>query len=100
MRQEQLMRQMAPHQQQTLMNGPVPSQLMNAPGYPNRIIQAGMMPTSVMHVPDNSGGMDMTQHKNNLVRQAMLNNNRKLQPPLLIFLSNKVLASGLNKGSC
>lgn len=77
MRQEQLIRQMAPHQQQTLMNGPVPSQLMNAPGYSNRIIQTGMMPNNVMHVPDNSGGMDAAQQHKNLVRTAMLNNNSR-----------------------
>jgi len=74
MRQD-VIRQMAPHQQ--LMSGQVPSQMLSNPAYSGRIIPGGMMANNGMHVPDNTAGMDMS-HKNQLVRQAMLNNNRKL----------------------
>lgn len=75
MRQD-VIRQMAPHQQQ-LMPGQVPSQMLNNPAYSGRIMPGGMIANNGMHVPDNAAGMDMN-HKNQLVRQAMLNSNRKL----------------------
>ncbi|CUS12087.1 unnamed protein product [Tuber aestivum] len=76
------MRQMAPHQQQ-LISGQVPSQM-----YAGRIMPGGMMVSNGMHVPDNTAGMDIN-HKNQLVRQAMLNSNRKLTPQQINAMKNQ-----------
>lgn len=79
-RQDQILRQMNPQQQQQIMMaGSVPSQLMNNPTYQARMMQmqSGVMPNG-MHQDGVGGGEMSVQQKNILARQAMLNSNRKL----------------------
>ncbi|KAG0640930.1 hypothetical protein HOY80DRAFT_1008772 [Tuber brumale] len=94
MRQD-VIRQMAPHQQQ-LMSGQVPSQMLNNPAYSGRIIQSGMMANNGMHVPDNTAGMDMN-HKNQLVRQAMLNNNRKTPQQINALKNQQMMQQAMQR---
>ncbi|KAL7267727.1 hypothetical protein RUND412_009671 [Rhizina undulata] len=72
---------MNPQHNALLGGGPVPSQMLNTPSYPARMMQGGgMMPNGIMHVPDGAGGMGdiNSQHKaQQLVRTAMLNNNTR-----------------------
>ncbi|KAF8474300.1 hypothetical protein BDZ91DRAFT_355188 [Kalaharituber pfeilii] len=78
--QEQLMLQGLRNPQQALLQGQVPSSVMNpGPGYQNPMLRQGF-PNGVMVGQDVPGGMGAENKQQHLVRQALMNNNKRGPP--------------------